>query len=56
MLLHVCNMFVEKLIPVSCLFSGFVELQGLTTDDHVTLTIIEHYMDFKVWFSCSTVM
>lgn len=31
---------------------GFVELPGLTTDDHVTLTIVEHYLDFKageVW-------
>jgi len=27
---------------------GFVELPGLTTEDHVTLTIIEHYLDLKV--------
>ena len=27
---------------------GFIELPGLTTEDHVTLTIIEHYLDFKV--------
>jgi len=29
-------------------WSGFVELPGLTTDDHVTLMIIEHYLDLKV--------
>jgi len=32
---------------------GFIELPGLTTEDHVTLTIIEHYLDFKlgeVWY------
>ena len=28
--------------------AGFVDLSGLTTEDHVTLTIIEHYLDFKV--------
>ena len=27
---------------------GFVELPGLTTEDHVTLALVEHYMDFKV--------
>jgi len=27
---------------------GFVELLGLTTEDHVTLTIIERYLDLKV--------
>ncbi|KAK2187769.1 hypothetical protein NP493_155g04048 [Ridgeia piscesae] len=27
---------------------GFVDLPGLTTEDHVTLTIIEHYLDFKL--------
>ena len=27
---------------------GFIELPGLTTEDHVTLTIIERYLDFKV--------
>lgn len=35
---------------ICCVFLllGFVELPGLTGDDHVTLTIIEHYLDFKV--------
>ena len=31
---------------------GFVELSGLTTEDHVTLAIVEHYLDLKageVW-------
>lgn len=27
---------------------GFIELPGLMTEDHVTLTIIEHYLDFKL--------
>lgn len=27
---------------------GFGELAGLTTEDHITLTIIEHYLDFKL--------
>lgn len=28
--------------------AGFVDLPGLTAEDHVTLTIVEHYLDFKV--------
>lgn len=27
---------------------GFTDLPGLTVDDHVTLTIIEKYLDFKI--------
>ncbi|XP_074659217.1 cilia- and flagella-associated protein 69-like isoform X1 [Tubulanus polymorphus] len=27
---------------------GFVELPGLTTDDHITLSIVERYYDFKL--------
>ncbi len=27
---------------------GFVEIPGLTTEDHVTLSLVEHYLDFKV--------
>jgi hypothetical protein len=27
---------------------GFIELPGIDTPDHVTLTIIEHYLDFKL--------
>ena len=34
-------------VCVFCLI-GFIELPGLTTEDHVTLTIIERYLDFKV--------
>ncbi|ELU15468.1 hypothetical protein CAPTEDRAFT_176397 [Capitella teleta] len=36
-----------KLYALFCK-TGFIELPGLTTEDHVTLTIIEHYMDFKL--------
>jgi len=28
--------------------SGFTDLPGLTVEDHVTLTVIEKYLDFKV--------
>jgi len=35
-------------VQVGVGLSGFVELPGLTTDDQVTLTIIEHYLDLKV--------
>ncbi|XP_064647870.1 cilia- and flagella-associated protein 69-like isoform X2 [Lineus longissimus] len=35
---------------IYALFSkmGFVELPGLTTQDHVTLSIVERYLDFKL--------
>ena len=36
-----------KLYALFCKL-GFIELPGLTTEDHVTLTIIEHYLEFKV--------
>ena len=36
-----------KLYALFCKI-GFIELPGLTTEDHVTLTIIEHYLEFKV--------
>ena len=31
-----------------CNFPGFTDLAGLTLDDHITLTVIEKYLDFKV--------
>lgn len=36
-----------KLYALFCKI-GFIDLPGLTTEDHVTLTIIEHYLDFKL--------
>ena len=39
---------MENISNVVILFLGFIELPGLTTEDHVTLTIIERYLDFKV--------
>lgn len=41
-----------KLYALFCKI-GFIELPGLTTEDHVTLTIIEHYLEFKVRYSSS---
>ena len=39
-----------KLYALFCKI-GFIELPGLTTEDHVTLTIVEHYLEFKVVFN-----
>ena len=39
-----------KLYALFCKI-GFIELPGLTTEDHVTLTIVEHYLEFKVIFN-----
>ncbi|CAH1788088.1 unnamed protein product [Owenia fusiformis] len=36
-----------KIYAIFCKI-GFVDLPGLTTEDHVTLTIVERYLDFKV--------
>ena len=36
-----------KLYALFCKI-GFIELPGVNTEDHVTLTVIEHYLDFKV--------
>jgi len=36
-----------KLYALFCKI-GFIDLPGLTTEDHITLTIIEHYLDFKL--------
>jgi len=36
-----------KIYAIFCKI-GFVDLAGLTTADHVTLTIVEHYLDFKL--------
>ena len=44
--LFITMSFIMQIVVVD--FSGFVELPGLTTEDHVTLTIIEHYLDLKV--------
>ena len=32
----------------SCVLLGFHDLQGLSTADHVTLSIVKRYLDFKV--------
>lgn len=36
-----------KLYAIFCKI-GFTDLPGVAVDDHVTLTIIERYLDFKV--------
>ena len=34
---------------MSCILSpGFTDLAGLSLEDHITLTVIEKYLDFKV--------
>ena len=35
-------------INVCVFFAGFTDLAGLTLEDHITLTVIEKYLDFKV--------
>jgi hypothetical protein len=42
--LKMCYINIEAVFIIT----GFTDLPGLTVEDHITLTVIEKYLDFKV--------